>query len=713
MGTLIRSIAFQNFYNYFGNYADNIYTFKEGMNIINADNNMGKSKFYNGFLWILNDTVYDSDEKKLYPASQSFEKMMSGKVKRECSECEMGVQIVFENDDVIYTVKRFARCQKEEDEWKFIPGLDVFKSEDNEDMPVYDVDEKQVILHRLVPAEMEKYSMLQGESMERLVDLSTLDGLAKTINALADINNLIEMCSLASRMAKLADDEKKAVEKRHTAAGSEMAKKQQERDNLTKWIEEYEEKVSLARTELVTAESTKKQYESEYFNSKKRIQLRTEYELEESKLTALRKQKDELELSVTSRLFDDNCPWLLMELQQEISNFDEMRINFISSKRDAEIVKNPEILLPEGSPDTPSLLRMLRNHRCEICDRPFEKDSDAYKHVDMLIHRPRKAMHQSQDSLSQFYGDLQNNVGSYARTIPSIADEFDAFLDKVDELDEQISEQEKVVELKYSELSLVGTEDISATDDATTLNKYTQAVQKIKSLNEDISNWNGKIQLWTTQRDKIQSDLNKKQDNTEVQEVTRFCEFMNNVAKLYAATKDRIFNRIVDNLQVEANKMYDQLTAHNQTYGGKLVFNKQEDGSVKVSVVSGITGEPITGNGTGFQRMKQLAIVMSIISSKIGDHRFDYPFISDAPFSEFSPNLINNFFDIAPNVFRQSIIMIKDLCDPNSPTLISPSGEAILKRMQDGELKGTFYVNYSENRADASDMETKRKCYFE
>ena len=55
MGTIIKSISFHNFYNYYGSYEDNTYTFTEGINIINADNNMGKSKFYNGFLWILRD----------------------------------------------------------------------------------------------------------------------------------------------------------------------------------------------------------------------------------------------------------------------------------------------------------------------------------------------------------------------------------------------------------------------------------------------------------------------------------------------------------------------------------------------------------------------------------------------------------------------------------------------------------------------------------
>jgi hypothetical protein len=41
----------------------NTYRFKEGINIVNADNNMGKSKFYSTIRWILKDEVYDSGKK--------------------------------------------------------------------------------------------------------------------------------------------------------------------------------------------------------------------------------------------------------------------------------------------------------------------------------------------------------------------------------------------------------------------------------------------------------------------------------------------------------------------------------------------------------------------------------------------------------------------------------------------------------------------------
>ena len=54
MGSIIRSISFKNFYNFYGDYKDNIYHFGEGLNIVNADNGLGKSKILMAFFGLLN-----------------------------------------------------------------------------------------------------------------------------------------------------------------------------------------------------------------------------------------------------------------------------------------------------------------------------------------------------------------------------------------------------------------------------------------------------------------------------------------------------------------------------------------------------------------------------------------------------------------------------------------------------------------------------------
>ena len=711
MGTLIKSISFQNFYNYYGSYEDNTYTFTEGINIINADNNMGKSKFYNGFLWILRDEVYDSDEKKYYPVSVSYFKMMSAKARYELAELEMGVRIIYENDGITYNVCKSVICKKLEEEWDYQARTDVMKTEGNNDLPLLDKDEKLAAIRCLIPAEMEKYSVLQGESMERLVDLSTLDGLEKTINVLADINNLIKMCGLASELVKQAKKSYQDEEKRNKEADEGIIRLRQERDNYEKWIDEAKEKIDLARKESVEAKEKEQQYESDFFSSKKRIQLRKEYDDEFRKLEDLKNAHEQQELSITSRLFDENCPWLLYGLEGETSDFDDYRIALTKQIAKQEIQNNPDIMLPEGSPDAPSLKRMLEHQWCEVCNREALRDSEPWLHIKKVMERPKEPMRIS-DSFMQFYGDIQKSTGRYETTIPKIAEDYSQYMSDIFNLEEQIEQQVKMVEAKENELALVGSDNATDDDDRRVLSGYIQAKNTYKEKEEEIQRYTSKIELWQKGHDKAKKELDKRQGSAPIRKAQQLYEDMQVVESIFKSTKERIFKEIVSKLQGAANDMYGALTKGNQTFGGTLNFERQENGAVKVSVTNAY-GEELFGNGTGFQRMKQLAIVMSIISSKVGNKSFEYPFISDAPFSEFSWNFIRNFFDIAPNVFRQSIIMIKDLCEPNSALFINKHGEDIAAKMRTGEIKGTFYVNYPEEKADASNLVTKKKCYSE
>lgn len=284
--------------------------------------------------------------------------------------------------------------------------------------------------------------------------------------------------------------------------------------------------------------------------------------------------------------------------------------------------------------------------------------------------------------------------------------------DAIESLDKEIEKQENFVEQKGNEMALLGTEDTKPEADRMILSSYNNAMKIKTDKNSEIQSLTAKIKIWEDSLKKVRNSLSKKQNNTQVIRAEKLYTDMQAVADMFAETKERIFKTIVDKLQIVANNMYAKLTAGNQTLGGTLVFKREEDGTVKVKVVDR-NGEELFGNGTGFLRMKQLAIVMSIISAKENENSFDYPFISDAPFSEFGVRFVNNFLDMAPHVFRQSIIMIKDLYDPDSKQYILPGGLEIAKRMRDGKLKGTFYVNYIEERADSSNLITKKMCYSE
>lgn len=219
------------------------------------------------------------------------------------------------------------------------------------------------------------------------------------------------------------------------------------------------------------------------------------------------------------------------------------------------------------------------------------------------------------------------------------------------------------------------------------------------------------IRGWNTRLDQIEKERSSLNQSEEITRYRDFRDMMSCVEQMFLDSKERVFDRILDSLEVEANQKYSQLTKGNQVAGGRLSFKKQEDNTVQVSIRNTNDNE-LTGLSTGFQRMKQLSIVMAIISSRIGSQHFDYPFIADAPFSEFGDNFIYNFFEIAPQVFTQSIILIKDLYDPKVPNFLNDKGNKILEKMKNGEMHGTFYVNVVEEKADPTNLMTKSLRYY-
>lgn len=710
MATIIKSVSFQNFYNYYGSFENNTYYFKEGINIVNADNNMGKSKFYNGILWILKDTVYDSDLKRMVSALSSFIKMASGKALNEKTNFDIGVKIVFVENTDKYSVSKIVQFKKEGSNWKTNEKLEIQQTIDNRDIPVLDVADKEKIIKKIIPAELMNYALLQGESMEELVDLSSHNGLSSTIEVLAGIKNLIEMCEiskdLSQKTRKLSNDKEKEI----NSTNQKISGLIQERESLEPRIESTSTQIETYNKELSEAKKKKETLEAILLNAKNREKFLGVQKALQNELKQLKYEKDNKEKSITSLLFSENSPWILMGLQDQISLFDKRRQELTAEIATQKAINSP-IKLPEGSPDVPSLQRMIRTHICEVCGRPAPENSEPWKHIKMIMERPLNKEKATKNDFGSFYSGIQTTVGSFSLSIPKIPNIVQQYRDKIDNLEELINQKEEEKEIaKLEFLNAGGGESSFDVTDKQIISDYTLAEKTIEKKLEDIQKAEKSIQIWNTRLKQIENEIKGISTSSEIENYRNFKETMANVEHIFHNSKKRIFNRIIEQLNTNANEKYIELTKGNLSAGGKLVFQPQADGTVQVSIKNINDGE-LTGLGTGFQRMKQLSIIMAIISSKIGNKQFDYPFISDAPFSEFGHNFINNFFKIAPNVFNQSIIFIKELYDPTSDNYLNDLGKKILKKMEDGEIPGTFYVNVIKEKADTTNLVTKNKCY--
>jgi DNA sulfur modification protein DndD len=711
MATIIKSVSFLNFYNYYGSFEQNTYRFKEGVNIVNADNNMGKSKFYNGILWMLKDEVYDSDKKQIESAKASFSKMASAKAKAEETEFDMGIKIEFEEGNINYSVSKIVHCRKRSIDWDFVERSDVFETANGRTIPIQDIEDKKKRIQKIIPIELRNYALLQGESMERLVDLSSRAGLSSTIETLAGISNLIGICSICGDLSKRA--KKLSKEKNEeTSQNKEMTEKlNTEIAMLEGYIDNHKSQIEKFKEEQSKAQAKKDELEALQLNAAKREKFREIQRQLQEKINELKNKKKKAEKDITSLLFTSNIPWLLMNLENTIDLFGENRDKLNKDLTLQSVSKDPKILLPEGSPDIPSLKRMVEKCWCEVCNREAPKESAAWKHIKLIMERPRNTININTNDFSTFYGNIQKTVGSFLLNIPEIPMEIEKYRNKLSDIDVLISEKENEYETAKQEfMSAGGNQNESSNTDKRNIDDHSLAERtiadtkrKIEQANEQIARWEINIQ----QKEEKLGQINKSTENERYQ---NFKDMMSCVETMFLNSKERIFDNILNSLEVKANQKYGELTAGNQVAGGRLCFKKQEDNTIQVSIRN-INDNELTGLGTGFQRMKQLSIVMAIISSRIGNQHFDFPFISDAPFSEFGDNFIYNFFKIAPQVFNQSIILIKDLYDPKSDNYLNEKGNKILKKMINGEIEGTFYVNVVEEKADATNLVTNNKCY--
>lgn len=712
MATIINSVAFENFYNYYGSYEHNEYKFKPGINIINADNNMGKSKFYNAFMWILRDQVYDSDIKAFADANDSLIKMASGKAKSEDKKFKVGVRVVFTNDNKTYTIKKYSKFSNRNGEIAHEPSvLEIMVNENNGDTPVDDYSEKQDIINRVfIPLALRNYALLQGESMDRLVDLSSKKALSDTIDTLAGISVLKGICDISRKQSKKADELYQQMDSENSENDTAKQRDKEKRNQLSKLIEDTQGEIENDRDELNAAKTRKEELDAYISNSSKRIEIRAELERNNIEIGNVKATIERIESSITKKIFDEENPWLLMGLSDELDAFDAKREKHIGDvaqmNNDGALV----IMLPEGSPDTSSLERMLKNEVCEVCGQPAAMHSEAWEHIKMILDRPKK-ISTTRNDFGQFYGFLQKSASSYSRSIPKIDDRIESTRNQLDEIKEHLEElQAKHDEILIELNNAGGNEDNSEQKDKVVLSDYGAVNSTISSKESAITRKEKDILIWNNSLEQINKRLNSYKKNTATQKYEDFAVLMREINDIINQTKDDIFDKTISALAKEANEKYVALTSGNQSSGGILKFERNHD-IVNVSIRD-VQNGVITGLGTGFQRMKQLAIVMAVISSKIGDEKkFDYPFISDAPFSEFGENFISNFFRVAPSVFTQSIIMIKELYDPKANDYLTAFGRKILEDMKSGKLPGTFYVNVIKDKTDTTGLVTSHKCY--
>lgn len=710
MAAIIKSISFQNFYNYYGSYHDNTYNFTEGLNFINADNNGGKTKFFCGLLWMFMDKTYDMDTMERVEVSNQYNLMLSKKADKEHAGqlVTMGVQLTFEDtENALYSFSKQVEFSADRKNHKVsftgkktINGIDtLFISE----------TERYQALEMLIPQALNRYALLQGEKMDKLLDVTSSRDFANTIRSLSGIREIETLSANASKWHKSSEALLNEKEQALANTNAETERLLKHQSGLKANIDKLETEIERKKSEKANAIIAKDNLEAFISSAKERTKLKEQYTQTDKELSRKQKDLNNFDNEIVSKLLANYNPWLFYGISKEKETFQQMRDSHFIEVKNASGLS--DVLLPADSPDQPSLKRMLKEKKCEVCGRPFEEHSSEWMHILKLINRSEE----EQSTRNDFLGLVDSvrssveNVGTNEERIKEGIREtklkFKTLLTEIKDLKvkrDQILDQFQNAGGNIDDVK-------SEHSDSSRIKEYTHALQTISDADNYIREHSPELERRKSDYETISRKISESPEAADTKPYRDFDNDIEAVYEILIEARENIYNDIINSIESASNDNFHLLTKNNAVGGGNIRITKLDDKNIQVTVKSVDGTDEMTGLGTGFQRMKQLAILMAIIQTQISGTKYDAPLIADAPFSEFSRNFINNFIEETPKVFKQEIILTKDTVDTVEDTgevILNELGNEIKERIVNQSLKGTFYLNQPVQVEDQTNQRT-------
>jgi DNA sulfur modification protein DndD len=723
MASIIDSIAFKNFFNYYGDFEVQ-YDFEEGVNIVVADNGAGKSKFFNAFLWLFYDQILDSDDKIKKSIKDAAVKIISDKAKNETSigeSVDCGIQIEYSNGRYKYkikksfTAKRLSENITSVDSWQIIINDDeVDKTEQvlHRYKPVYDAEEKAKIIKQLIQPNLRQYSFFQGEEVDSMIDFGKKSSIEDAVRTLTDISDYEKLVEISKYLKKSADSDLNRQTRSNSDHNERLERAFQVKQNLQIALEHDEKKLQEYITTYDEAEAEKNDLEQNFGNAQKRNELDILVKDKNKKLNEVADEYNSLLESINNRFFDGNFSWIshgfdnvVNDFQTKIQKFREIHYE---KKALQNINNDPNKnfhFLPLNSPDSVSLKNMIDHEHCYVCNRPAKAGTDEYEYIVKLRNRPvdeKKENDFVNNNLDSFFGELQINAQPFYNKISNIEESILRTREKETSLNERLSKLKKELKLLKSQsndILIAGNSDV---DPMTIINRYKGSIRRISDASNAIERLKEgikktKIQILNTEKEI--KDLRPKDLPVGFMMNYQICS---DLANSIENAKNRVFDGMVNLLENNANDHFQKLIKYNDLAGGILKFEKSPSGSILFNYIDS-KGNNVHGGSEGFQRMKKFSVVMAVISANTS--QYNYPLLADAPISAFGEGFTEGFFEAIGNVFPQSIVLVKDLYTGNDEMRINDLGKKLLK---DPNVK-TMYLNQVKEGVEQIELETTRK----
>ena len=670
---IIKSITIENFQSYYG---EQTIAFSKGLNLVIGKGGKGKSKLFNAFYWVLFGKLYITDVG--WCDTDSLPQSSRGAMKRHefinmkalCDASvdtivNAGVRLLLEDDrGEDYIIERsVAAYRKKGDDWKDSYSWDVkpnvlkvtFDSATGTQVKVtYQAED---IIRRLFPPEIRNYIWFQGESLESLIDFrkkETLEAAVQHISYYPFYQKLSEIISKSRyKIEKMEDKAIREANKNNAAAEAILSEKQQ----LAEAIRNEEKKLQKRQDEIDAVEAAIAD--------------------EETKLQGL------ASYAGLVKQFSD-CDRAIKDLNDTIFNEDKYQRAQLPYlwilhgsepllRKGKKIISNytsEEFAAPErkyiDNPSRAKLEEIIRDKQCFVCGAHVEEGNERYEWIMNRIKEQDaffkemeeyRANRDAATKFSMLVGRIQDYPDEIINALSMARQQFQKSEETIEEkialrkakLDEKRGYDDEIAEIRRR----YGIDPIKQAGSASLIrSNMTTSRSHLDELKKDWSRINEGIKRLKIEHAEISKRAEGlglgtrgavKHEETEWKYISTFLE------DICKRVQENAREELLEKIQDRANQFYSKFTEHDTGYKGNVRIEK--DYSIEFD----------PGLNTSHEDRKKMSIINALLSLNQEAMGIYYPFISDAPTSNFDPETTHKYLLGIKDIFGQTIIMTKDV----------------------------------------------------
>lgn len=675
---LIKSIKLKNFQCYYGDKHE--INFTEGLNIIAGSIASGKSKLFDAFYWVLNDKIFVTGKDWVSTKSLGIS-LVSDKAKYDSNEIndliETSVEIVVKTDSgrnsesVEYTIRReylisrrsMNDCFNSSTWTTSAPTLTVeYINQKNSNHEIAQGQEAKEIIEKLFPSKISPYIWFQGEALDKLIDFDNKGTIRKAIDYISYVPLYKTMNNIISTVdKKISNTARKEVGK--------LSGNVKLYDSLSGQIEEKNKAIKnnkqLLDDKLITlGERTAQMDEVESaLSALAEFPKLSEEKIEISNdIITLNNDIERLDIRERKRF---SSLWMLYGAKNLFQTAADRLIEF-EDYRQSLISKEYE--LPMDVPGDVYLNKMLKNELCMICDRPAEKDSEAYTNIKAKLNRKIKP-----EYLTPENEQINTEVLTFKAKLANLSRNYDS-------IKGEIIEHKKKLNGLYEERKIYHDKLLAVNDDIDKL--YTKRGIDVsegakthrnkhgeyKTLNEVVRNLNRKIATYRAslrdadmQISKLEGEQSKIQRvdsgiNVVEEEIAKYTKYLaNHISEI----EQNEYNKLIGLIESEANISFSEITSVNKTIDGNIKIDRETFRVLNVDD----EGRELQNYNTGHYTLMKMCIINAIISLTNEYKETSYPFITDAPTSNLDDKATFAYLESISETFVQSIVITKDISE--------------------------------------------------